>query len=142
MSSFLFVYGTLMSGHRSDLLTRIGTTFVARGSIQAKLYDLGEYPGAKPDHRHQVKGELHRLTYPVKALALLDNYEDYVRLRRHHSLFVRERAQVTLEDGTLQIAWVYFYNRPVDESYLIPGGDYRAMGTIPQASGPGSALNQ
>ena len=125
MSSFLFVYGTLMGGHPNDLLTKIGATFVARGTIQAKLYDLGEYPGAKPDHRHQVKGELYHLANPVKALALLDNYEDYFTLRRRESLFVRERAEVILEDGTRKTAWVYFYNRPVDESHLIAGGDYR-----------------
>lgn len=119
-----------MGGQRNNLLASIGAPFVARGSIQAKLYDLGEYPGAKPDHRHQVKGELYRLTDPVKALALLDNYEDYVSLRRHDSLFVREPAQVTLEDGTLQTAWVYFYNRPVDDSHLIAEGVYRRAGGL------------
>jgi gamma-glutamylcyclotransferase (GGCT)/AIG2-like uncharacterized protein YtfP len=122
----LFVYGTLMEGQRNDLLSQIEASFVGRGTIQAKLYDLGEYPGAKPDHRNQVKGEVYRLTRPAEALALLDRYEDYVSLRRRDSLFVREQAQVTLEDGNMKTAWVYFYNRPVDESHLISYGDYRS----------------
>lgn len=66
MPEFLFVYGTLMGGQRKDLLAKVGATFFGRGTIRAKLYDLGEYPGVKPDHRHQVKGELYRLTTPVK----------------------------------------------------------------------------
>jgi gamma-glutamylcyclotransferase (GGCT)/AIG2-like uncharacterized protein YtfP len=122
---YFFVYGTLMEGQRNDLLSQLRASLVGRGTIQAKLYDLGEYPGAKPDHRHQVKGELYRLAKPAQHLTLLDDYEDFVSLRRHSSLFVREQTEVTLEDGRREIAWVYFYNRPVDESYFVAGGDFR-----------------
>jgi len=115
-----------MEGQRNDLLFQIGASLAGRATIQAKLYDLGEYPGAKPDHQHQVKGELYRLTRPAEALTLLDGYEDYVSLRPPDGLFVREQAQVTLEDGHTETAWVYFYNRPVDESHLILDGDYRS----------------
>lgn len=121
----LFVYGTLMGGLGEDLLKNLGAQLMGKGTIRANLYDLGDYPGAKPDHRHQVKGELYRLPSPVKALAFLDDYEDSVSLRRQSSLFVRERAEVALEDGRTEIAWVYLYNRPVDESRLIQSGDYR-----------------
>jgi gamma-glutamylcyclotransferase (GGCT)/AIG2-like uncharacterized protein YtfP len=71
VTSFLFVYGTLMDGRRNGLLRKIGAQLVGRGSIRAKFYDLGEYPGAKPDRRCQVKGELYRLVSPAKDLALL-----------------------------------------------------------------------
>ena len=115
-----------MNRQRNDLLSWLQASFVGRGAIQAKLYDLGEYPGAKPDYRHRVKGELYRLPNETKALAVLDDYEDFVALRRHSSLFVRETAEVALEDGRTEIAGVYFYNRPVDESHLIPDGDYKS----------------
>jgi len=123
---FLFVYGTLMRGQQNELLRHCEAALVGRGTIQAKLYDLGEYPGAKTDHRQQVKGELYHLPNQPKTLALLDDYEGFVSLRRLSSLFVRERAEVSLEDGSTETAWVYFYNQPVDESRLIPDGDYRS----------------
>jgi len=115
-----------MRGQRNDALSQLEASLVGPGTIQAKLYDLGEYPGAKPDHHHRVKGELYHLPDPAKALALLDDYEGVVSLRCQSSLFVREQAQVTLEARRTETAWVYFYNRPVDESHLMPDGDYRS----------------
>jgi gamma-glutamylcyclotransferase (GGCT)/AIG2-like uncharacterized protein YtfP len=123
--AYLFVYGTLMGGQREDVLGEVGAKFVGRGTIRAKLYDLGQYPGAKSDQRHQVRGELYRLTDPEKAITLLDEYEEFVVDERRKSLFVRDRALVTLEDGRTRTAWVYLYNRPVDESQFMPSGDYR-----------------
>ena len=137
VAEYLFVYGTLMGARRDGLLTKVEASFAGRGAIRAKLYHLGGYPGAKPDHEHDVKGELYRLAEPRKALLLLDEYEDcWCSLRpraphasaaapRSRGLFLRKLATVQLDDGSEREAWVYFYNRPVDESRLIPSGDYR-----------------
>ncbi|HEY6293969.1 MAG TPA: gamma-glutamylcyclotransferase family protein [Terriglobia bacterium] len=127
--SFLFVYGSLMQGLRDDLLQKVRAKFVGAGTIQAKLYDLGRYPGAKPSTKtaERVRGEVHRLADPEAALEILDRYEEYFRGAPGKSQFVRQVVRVTLDDGGQQQAWAYFYNRPVDESRLIPSGDYRVI---------------
>ena len=107
---------------------KVRATLVGRGSIRAKLYDLGDYPGARQNgasSARQVKGELYRLRDAQNAIRLLDEYEEFFPGEPRRSLFVRRRTQVALEDGGTRIAWVYLYNRPVDESRLIPNGDYR-----------------
>jgi gamma-glutamylcyclotransferase (GGCT)/AIG2-like uncharacterized protein YtfP len=34
------------------------------------------------------------------------------------------RSDVTLEDGGVHHAWVYFYNAPLGQAQRIPSGDY------------------
>ncbi len=128
--AYLFAYGTLMEGLHQGLLRRAGARLVGKGTICAKLYDLGDYPGAKPNGGPRgsiVKGELYRLSDPEGAVEILDRYEDFFPERLDKSLFVRRLARVTLEDGRVQEAWTYFYNRPVDESRLVASGNYREV---------------
>jgi gamma-glutamylcyclotransferase (GGCT)/AIG2-like uncharacterized protein YtfP len=40
------------------------------------------------------------------------------------SLYTREEIPVTLEDGMLVHAWVYFYNAPLGRAQRIESGDY------------------
>lgn len=126
--SFLFVYGTLMRGGlRQDLMAEAGVRLLAEGTIQGRLYDLGQYPGAKPSTNSDdlVRGEVHRLIDPARALAILDRYEGCFPGLPARSEFVRGVVRVTLNEGGQRPAWAYFYNRPVDESRRIPSGDYR-----------------
>ena len=132
---FLFVYGTLMKGFREDWQKKLGARLVGRGRINGRLYDLGEYPGAKcsaADSGEYVKGELYELGDPELAIKALDRYEEFLPDRPRSSLFVRTAAPVTLEDGRTESAWVYIYNRPVDEKKLVPRGDYRDVITSRQ----------
>jgi len=125
---FLFVYGTLMKGFQEDWQTQVGARLVATGRINGKLYDLGEYPGAvcaASDSGQYVKGELYELIDPDLATSILDQFEEFFPGQPHKSLFLRIIAPVTLEDGRRQNAWVYVYNKPVDETKLVPSGDYR-----------------
>jgi gamma-glutamylcyclotransferase (GGCT)/AIG2-like uncharacterized protein YtfP len=125
---FLFVYGTLMRGFQDGWQTRVGARFVGRGRMNGKLYDLGEYPGAvftDGGSSGYVKGELYKVGDAELATRILDQFEGFFPRRAHKSLFLRVVARVTLEDGRTKNAWVYVYNRPVDESKLIPSGDYR-----------------
>jgi gamma-glutamylcyclotransferase (GGCT)/AIG2-like uncharacterized protein YtfP len=39
-------------------------------------------------------------------------------------LYSRDLAEVTLPDGSLARAWVYFYNAPLGRASRIPSGDY------------------
>lgn len=124
---FLFVYGTLMKGLRQDWQVKVGARLAGHGSIAGRLYDLGDYPGAvwSMDGRGQVLGELYELHNPDIAIAILDEYEEFFPAQPEKSLFVRKVVPVTMENGTQKEAWVYFYNRKVDEADWIPGGNYR-----------------
>jgi len=125
---FVFVYGTLMKGFQEDWQTKVGARLLGRGRISGKLYDLGEYPGAicaAGDSGEYVKGELYEVKDPELATSILDQFEEFFPRRPHKSLFVRIIAPVTLEDGRRENAWVYVYNQPVDETRLVPSGDYR-----------------
>jgi gamma-glutamylcyclotransferase (GGCT)/AIG2-like uncharacterized protein YtfP len=125
---FLFVYGTLMKGLGEGWLAKLGAELVGQGSIGGRLYDLGDYPGATPDgneSRHRVKGELYRLADPELAMRVLDQYEEFLPSRPEQSLFVRTLVLVTLANGRKEDAWAYFYNGTIDETKLIPSGDYQ-----------------
>jgi gamma-glutamylcyclotransferase (GGCT)/AIG2-like uncharacterized protein YtfP len=125
---FLFVYGTLMRGSCKQWPKRVRAEFVGRGVIEAELYDLGDYPGAKlsePESGQQVKGEVYRLRDHELATNVLDEYEEFFPSRPQRSLFVRKLVSVQMQDGRKRIAWAYLYNRAVDKTKLIPSGDYR-----------------
>jgi gamma-glutamylcyclotransferase (GGCT)/AIG2-like uncharacterized protein YtfP len=124
----LFVYGTLMKGFREDWQRKVGAELLGRGTIGAKLYDLGDYPGARvvgAEAGQRVSGELCRLRDPGLALKILDHYEEFSPLKPNRSLFIRELVSVTLEDGRKKTAWAYLYNRGIANARLIPTGCYR-----------------
>jgi gamma-glutamylcyclotransferase (GGCT)/AIG2-like uncharacterized protein YtfP len=105
----LFVYGTLR-----DSLTDFGdATYEAAGEIDAELYDLGDYPGAVPSPDTRLRGALWRLGDPDATLEKLDHYEDADAPDPAKGLFIRETVRVALDDGSTKEAWVYFYNRSV-----------------------------
>jgi gamma-glutamylcyclotransferase (GGCT)/AIG2-like uncharacterized protein YtfP len=126
MTDLVFFYGTLMSAFKRDARSRIDAqlTPVGRGSIGATLFDLGMYPAAilSPDGR--VSGEVHRMVDGDTVLAILDEFEGVQPNDPDSSLYVRVETPVTLEDGTVAHAWVYFYNAPLGRAERIESGDY------------------
>jgi gamma-glutamylcyclotransferase (GGCT)/AIG2-like uncharacterized protein YtfP len=124
----IFVYGTLMAGfdrrRRAGIDTRMH--FVGRGWIQAALYDLGLFPAAIPAPDRRVVGELYEVTDDPSVLAKLDEIEGFRPSEPDTSLYLRARAEVTLEDGRREMAWVFFYNAPLGQGQLIESGDYLA----------------
>ena len=125
---FVFVYGTLMKGFEEGWQAKVGARLMGTGRIRARLYDLGEYPGAVPSDSNPddyIVGELYELRAPERAFQLLDQYEEYSPAEADNSLFIRKIAPVRLDDGRRETAWVYFYNRPLRRARLIPTGDYR-----------------
>jgi gamma-glutamylcyclotransferase (GGCT)/AIG2-like uncharacterized protein YtfP len=122
-----------MRGFEENWQRKTGAHFVARGTIQGKLYDLGDFPGVLETDGGQagrVAGELYQLSDPELALKTLDQYEEFFRLDHDSSLFVRKVALVNLENRGSKDAWVYFYNQKVDERALIPSGDYRDKASV------------
>ncbi|MDQ3212956.1 MAG: gamma-glutamylcyclotransferase [Acidobacteriota bacterium] len=122
----VFFYGTLMAGF--DRRQRAGIdgklTYIARGWIRAALFDLGIYPAAVPAPDGLVWGELYGAIDAATVLAALDEIEGYRPDDQDRSLYVRNRATVTLPDGRHESAWVYFYNAPLGQAQRIDSGDY------------------
>jgi gamma-glutamylcyclotransferase (GGCT)/AIG2-like uncharacterized protein YtfP len=113
----LFIYGTL---HPERAPASIAPTArllrsLGRATIHGRLYDFGEYPGVvlTSNPSEVVRGELFRLPedQAAAALARLDEYEDYRPSDPETSLFLRERVEATMEDGSRIACWVYTCNR-------------------------------
>ena len=126
MTDLVFFYGTLMSGFKRPGRSRIDPklTPVGRGSITATLFDLGIYPAAIPASDERVVGEVHRMLDADGVLAALDEIEGYRPSLPDASLYTRVETAVTLDDGRVESAWVYFYNAPLGQAQRIASGDY------------------
>lgn len=123
----LFVYGTLRRGFDlNPLLKKSGARFMAKGRIRARLFDLGEYPGAVRaiTAADFVEGELYLLTSPSRQLKILDEEEEFDSRHPKTSLFRRCLVHVMLEDGSECRAWAYFFNRSIRNAKRVPRGDY------------------
>jgi pyruvate carboxylase len=135
-SNRLFVYGTLRRGFSlHGLLKRPGVRFEGKGRIRARLFDLGEYPGAVPSQRpaDTVTGEIYHLSSPARQFVELDAIEEYDPRRPSTSLFRRRLIEVDTENGSKIKAWAYFLNKNLRKSTPIPHGNY-AVGRRKRAS--------
>jgi gamma-glutamylcyclotransferase (GGCT)/AIG2-like uncharacterized protein YtfP len=127
----IFVYGTLMDSIIKDALPQINMHIRKRkkGKINARLFDLGEYPGAKPTtiKSKEVFGKIYEVDpeYFNSVLVTLDDYEEYNPDKKEESLYIRKITPVTTEDGNLSKAWVYWYNKPINKKSEIETGDYK-----------------
>lgn len=127
MSDHVFFYGTLMTPFNRPGRQRVESklALVGRGHIKAALFDLGIYPAAVPsDDASLVAGELYELTDAAAVLATLDELEGFRPNEPERSLYLRVRTDVTLDDGRVLPAWVYFYNAPLGRAERIQSGDY------------------
>lgn len=124
--ALVFFYGTLMRGFERPGRTRLDDQLqpIGRGSIPAALFDLGLYPAAIPATDSRVWGEVHEMVEPDKVLPALDEIEGYSVSEPVTSLYTREEIPVTLDDGRVVSAWVYFYNAPLGRAERIESGDY------------------
>ena len=128
MREKVFFYGTLMTGF--DRRRRAGIdshlAYVGRGSIQAALFDLGIFPAAIPAPDGRVWGEVYEMEDSAAVLTALDDIEGYSPDDPDRSLYARDTTPVTLDDGRVEAAWVYFYNAPLGRAPRIDSGDYLA----------------
>ena len=114
---YLFVYGTSMRGQAKHSLLSPHADFVCKGRIRGLLYNLGPYPGCVETRRdfEWVCGELWLLR-SFAALSGLDTYEGCP--------FVRRPVGVEKQDGSICMAWAYFYRGPLTDAVLIWSGTY------------------
>ncbi|RCV90142.1 gamma-glutamylcyclotransferase family protein [Billgrantia montanilacus] len=100
------VYGTLKRGLRNHHWLE-GADFLGSDRLtSATLYDLGPFPGAKPETSRGVEVEVFRVD--ATLLTELDRLEDF-RPRQPHAGLYRRAIHVT----AFGPAWLYLYNPEV-----------------------------
>ncbi len=128
VNSYLFVYGTLRNGFDLPLKKELASEleYIGKSEIKGRLYDIGEYPGAKPSTATDsaIKGDIFRLYHPRKVLKVLDEYEGYDSHDLDGSEYFRTKETVETADGKKLKVWVYWYNHPVIGKKRIHGNDY------------------
>ena len=126
MTDLVFFYGTLMSGFQRPGRARLDQVLepMGRAWIQAALFDLGIYPAAIPANDTRVWGEVYQMVDRDAVLSSLDEIEGYSAEEPDASLYTRVETPVTLDDGNVVTACVYFYNAPLGRAQRIESGDY------------------
>jgi gamma-glutamylcyclotransferase (GGCT)/AIG2-like uncharacterized protein YtfP len=126
----LFVYGSLRRGFRlHQHLADLGATFETEGKVAGELFDLGEYPGARPSNRtgEWVCGELFHLQNPQLDFRILDEVEEFFPTVPERSQFIREVVEVIPPARVPQKAWIYWLSAHLTgDRQRIPSGDYAA----------------
>jgi len=127
----LFVYGSLRSGFLHSVYAYISRYFIfdGMGTVQGKLYDMGEYPAAIPStEEYFITGELYHIAQKEEfnqAMEQLDEYEGMLVEPGQIPLYRREPVNVLFKNTTV-IAWMYWYNKEITTQPRIESGDYVA----------------
>jgi gamma-glutamylcyclotransferase (GGCT)/AIG2-like uncharacterized protein YtfP len=115
MPDILFIYGTVHPDRAPAEIAPAARRLQSLGpaTIHARIYNLGEYPGAILDSAAPpISGEL--FTVPDAAtLAAFDAYEDFRPHDPTNSLYLRVETIATLPDRSRITCWVYAYNGEV-----------------------------
>lgn len=119
MTTYLFVYGTLMQNIDSQMarFLRANSQFIAEGKMKGYLYDVGFYPAAlyQPNGETTVVGHIFELQNVATMLATLDEYEG--------AAYQREKVTIECEQRIYE-CWVYLYEDTVEDLDLIISGNY------------------
>jgi len=125
----LFLYGSLLTGTPDRRLNKRLRRLLRRARaavIQARLYNLGRYPGiiASPSKAEHVYGRVITADNP-QLLRQLDRYEGYVAAEPANSEFIRALMTTQLLPSRGRIAcWVYIYHGDLSGKQRILSGDY------------------
>ena len=112
------VYGTLKRGLRNHHWLE-GADFLGSDRLtSATLYDLGPFPGAKPEPSRGVEVEVFRVD--TRLLTSLDRLEDFRPRQPHAGLYHR-----AIHATTFGSAWLYLYNPEVAGCRAIRQGGWR-----------------
>jgi gamma-glutamylcyclotransferase (GGCT)/AIG2-like uncharacterized protein YtfP len=129
----IFVYGSLRSGFKSPAYNYISKYFslVGEAKVQGKLYNMGNYPVAKPTTENTfIVGELYKINNTDEfgfAIAQLDDYEGLFAEEDETPLYYRTKENIICLNGTIAEAWVYWFNGDVSNKPSIESGDVLAF---------------
>lgn len=102
---YLFVYGTLMSTNRNNMVYLADSSYIGKGTLNGyDLYDLESYPGIVQGNG-KVKGELYAVS--LDKLPEIDRYEG------EGALYLRKLVQVCSEKNEKYSAFTYVYNKEI-----------------------------
>lgn len=128
---YLFVYGTLRKAASPQALALLSKhcDFHADGWVQGRLYEVAGYPGVVDSRcpTDRVVGELYHVSGKPSVLAALDYYEECTDQFPQPHEYIRCRRPVSMTDGLVVQAWIYLYNRDVEQLMPISSGDYSAF---------------
>lgn len=127
MKEYLFVYGTLRKGYELKLKNKVKADlqYVGRGKVAASMYDIGKYPGAIQDKSgEEVIGDVFLLNDPPRVLGILDKYEGISKEAEGQDEFIRKKKRIKLRSGKQLNAWIYWYNRSVEDKLKIKYKNY------------------
>jgi gamma-glutamylcyclotransferase (GGCT)/AIG2-like uncharacterized protein YtfP len=126
ISSYLFVYGTLLN-KKNEFGAHLNANyfFYADGKFNGTLYNIGEYPGAilNAESDYYVYGKIFMVTDPDNILQLLDDYEGFGADQQQPNEFTRKLIAIETPDKVVE-CWVYLYNLPIDGLSVIESGKY------------------
>jgi len=129
-SEHLFVYGTLLADveHPVGALLRVHAELIGAGTIQARLYDLGAYPGAilSESPEEFVHGEVYQVRQWETVIRRIDVYEGCSDKDAERQEFQRREVLVNRLDGAGMMAWSYLYIGEYPAGGYMQGGDYGA----------------
>lgn len=115
----LFAYGTLRMGmgHAMHQVLAPHATFIGEGTVSARLFNLGSYPGIvlSDQSGDRVIGDVFHLA-PESAGSLLSALDDYEGIGPAHPLpheYAREAVDVLMSDGRSIRAWAYVLTDPL-----------------------------
>lgn len=128
MTSYLFTYGTLLSGihHPMHEVMLRYAELSGTGFINGKLYDMGNYPGLVLSNnvRKLVWGEIYRIHDEDELFRYLDDYEGCAQHSRQPHEYRRDLVSIHDTQEHSLLAWTYLYKQPIKHLPLIPTGDY------------------
>jgi len=128
-NALLFVYGTLRRAVQAPAYALFANKadFLDQGTVSARMYDLGNYPGIvlSDDPADRVHGELFRLHAPETTFSLLDQYEGiHGGSKPWPEQYGRVQQAVRSAAHGVVTAWVYIYLLSVDGKPRLVHGDY------------------
>lgn len=123
---YFFVYGSLRSGFSSVAYNYISKYFTLIGLAKTKgiLYDMGEYPVAKPSNEEKfVVGELYKINNTEAFDFVFAQLDDYEGTNESETVnYIRTITPVLIDDKNID-AWVYWYNGEVNSKQIVTSGD-------------------
>lgn len=124
----LFVYGSLRSGFHHPAYEYMARNFQLLGPalVKGKLYDMGEYPVAKPcTDDHFILGELYAVNPNNDFGYVISQIDDYEGLHVEEGetpLYTRVLTTAFVHNEPYT-AWVYWYNKNIDGLPELATGD-------------------